>query len=246
MKFGKYIRGCLHDLKGELAKEKRLKKYKQYNLPSTGDEMYKYAAWINAYTDVKVESILELGANFGQDAEVLSDIYHVPKENVWCFEAHPQIFEAAKKMHGFRCYNYAVYNQQMTMEFNCCDINAHNTGTSSLLKSLKFENGKLCKVEAVRMDDFMNKNHISGFDFCKIDVEGCNYEALEGFGERLRDVKVIQVEAEHVECYGGGQKLYDDIKRLLESMGFECMMFERHLEQSDSLWCKKEWIKIHV
>jgi uncharacterized protein YqgQ len=91
------------------------------------------------------------------------------------------------------------------------------------------------------MDNFMRQNNISTVDFLKLDVEGASYEVLEGFGERLKDIKVMHIEAEHGEfAFEGSVKYFDDISKLLKDNGFEMVYFKRNLMQSDSFWIKKE------
>ena len=85
--------------------------------------------------------------------------------------------------------------------------------------------------------------NIDSVDFVKIDVEGCTYEVLEGFGERIRDVKCIQLEAEHVELFEG-QRLFDEISSLLCKNNFVMAHFELlDGKQSDSLWIQKNYLK---
>jgi hypothetical protein len=97
-------------------------------------------------------------------------------------------------------------------------------------------------VRSVRMDAFMKKHGLGEIDILKLDVEGCNYEVLEGFGKRLGNVKVLHVEAEH-ESVWAGQKLYGDIERILRANRFELALFERHFSQSDSLWVQRKYFK---
>ena len=87
----------------------------------------------------------------------------------------------------------------------------------------------------------MEKHNIQKFDFIKLDVEGCSYEVLEGFGTRLKDVKAIHLEAED-DVVWEGQKLFSDIQKLLTANNFEMMYFKKFWKQSDSIWIQKEYI----
>ena len=99
-------------------------------------------------------------------------------------------------------------------------------------------------VDTIRMDDWMRKNAIDHFDFCKIDVEGATYEVLESFGNQLRSVNARQLEAEHAEEYDG-EKLWPAIKEYLSERGFSMVLFERHISQSDSFWIQNKYLKTH-
>lgn len=66
--------------------------------------------------------------------------------------------------------------------------------------------------------DYVIENNVKTIDFLKIDTEGYELNVLQGFGDVLRDVKIIQFE------YGGtfldnNNKLIDVVK-FLEEKGF--------------------------
>lgn len=225
-------------------------KYKGLNVVSSGKSLNKFVDWIKKYSTLEVKNIMEIGANYGQDSDFLYKAFKLDPNNVWVFEANPYIFKDVKRIHPFKSFNYAVFNKNGTLEFNVCDTGkmSENTGISSIydIKDKK-RNQLLYKskvnVKSVRMDDFMKKNKINEIYFLKLDVEGCNFEVLDGFGDRLKDVKSIHVEAEHIEFWKN-QKLYNDIEKLLKKFGFDLIYFERYTDQSDSFWIKKEYIKL--
>jgi hypothetical protein len=136
------------------------------------------------------------------------------------------------------------------MKFNIIPLSYKNSGISSLNKSIysagtKVETSEV-SVQSIRMDNFMEKNCIDKIDFLKLDVEGVNYEVLQGFGKRIADINCIHVEAEHIkDFYGDDVKLFDDIANLLTNHDFELIYFQRYTSQSDSFWIKKEFIKKH-
>lgn len=223
----------------------RLRKYRQYNPASDGSGMLQFIEWLAAWSTLKVNNIFEIGANFGQDAEYLALKLKVPFDHVYVFEAHPGLYNVIKKIHKFNSYNYAVYNEEKSIKFNALPINAKNTGISSLL-TLNYKEVQPVVVDAIRMDSFMEKENIPKIDFLKIDVEGCSYEVLEGFGERLNDVNSIHIECEHVQnVYGQKNYLFCDIRYILEKFNFEMVFFQRYSSQSDSFWIKPEFLKCH-
>jgi hypothetical protein len=189
--------------------------------------MLQYVNWIRQYTKINIQNVFEIGANYAQDAEVLMKEFHLSPSQIYVFEAHPLI--------------YAVFNKKSKMEFNLCNTDSENTGVSSLRNNDKWGYENKVMVDAIRMDDFMNDNNISSVDFLKLDVEGCNWEVLDGFGARLRDVKCIQVEAEHMELWEG-EKLWGDIESILNDNGFVMVMFERKNSQSDSFWIQEKYL----
>lgn len=218
-------------------------KYRKYPLASNIREMVRFADWIKSYSNLKVKNIFEIGANYAQDAETLRHCFGVKEADVYVFEAHPEIYKAINKLHKFNAYNYAVFNQNGTMNFNICDL-SKNSGVSTLLHDYKRgETMKQVSVQTIRMDEFMACNHIDKIDILKLDVEGANWEVLDGFGNRLSDIGALHIEAEHVEEYEG-EVLWDGIKEKLETAGFEMVYFQRFKNQSDSFWIQKRYLNV--
>ena len=232
-------------LKKTKRREERLEKYKDYKPASNGREMQQFIDWIKGWSTLEVNNIFEIGANFAQDAEYLALGFNIEPQNVYVFEANPQIHEIITKIHNFNAYNYAVFNENKEITFNILPISENNTGLSSIL-NLNNKETTPVTVQAIRMDDFMNKNNIEKIDFLKLDAEGCNWEVLDGFGDRLKDINCIHVEAEHTHDYDYKEKnhLWGDISELLLKNGFALIYFQRFVYQSDSFWIQKKYLKI--
>ena len=222
-------------------KAKKKSKYDGLNLPNYGEAMYNVANHIKNWTKIKPEIVFEIGANFGQDADILMQIFNLQPENIYAFEAHPVIFKEMQRIQPFKCYNYAVFNKNKDITFNIVDTSYKNTGISSISKLPGVET-KPVTVKAIRMDKFLYENEIRGIDFLKLDVEGYTYEVLEGFGDRIGDIKAIHLEAEHSNN-GIAKYLFVDIEKFLNNKGFIMVQFDRMANQSDSLWVKKEYWK---
>jgi FkbM family methyltransferase len=230
--YNKYIKYRVHGGRGA-----------RYNLASDGESIRFFADWIKEWSTLKAAVIVEIGANFAQDADVLRRVFKVNPENVYVFEPHPEIYEAIKKIHKFNAYNYAVYNEEKDMPFNIVPLHSSNTGVSSLHKLTRFETKEIT-VKSIRMDNFMTAHGIDKIDFLKIDVEGANFEVLKSFGTRITDVNAVHIEAEHINnMYNGDIFLFDSISDLLVENGFDLIYFQRYSNQSDSFWIQKRFIK---
>ena len=212
-----------------------------YHIASTGEAMRSYAGWCKDH-QIEIRTIMEIGANYAQDAEVLKEEFFVNDNAIWVFEAHPEICQAIEKIHRFNAYNCAVTNYNGMAKFHVCDIESVNTGISSLRVNSQYST-KEVEVPAIRMDKFIEEKGIQEIGFLKIDVEGCSWEVLDGFGDKIRIAKVIHVESEHLQSWEG-EKLWDDIYDKLAQNGFEMMLFERKVTQSDSFWVRKDLVKI--
>jgi len=226
----------------------RLRDYGVYLLPkhkyAVGSpiDLRPFVKWIRKWTDISVNNIFEIGANYCQDAACLQWMFKLPDNAVWAFEAHPDIVTEAKKLYRFNIIHTAVSNIVGMLEFNCVPLNKGNSGSSSIRKSDIYIYEKKVQVVAIRMDDFLAENNIQEVGFLKIDVEGCSYEVLEGFGNRLSDVKAIHVEHEH-EPVWEGQKLFCDVESLLLANGFVMVYFQRYNSQSDSFWVQGRYVR---
>lgn len=84
--------------------------------------------------------------------------------------------------------------------------------------SIMFEVKEKREVSFYRYDDLYKKSIVPSPDFIKIDVQGFEYEVIEGFGDLIRKCIGIELEAHFYEVYIG-QKLLGDIVNLLLSHG---------------------------
>lgn len=196
------------------------------------------------WTSLKPKNVFEIGANLAQDAEILRTGFKVLPQNVYVFEPHPELFKRITSTYKFKAYNIAISNKKQVMSFQAINLkNAANNGISSLRrhKGVDSSNFMTIKVKAITMDYFMKQYKIKIIDFLKIDVEGCTYEVLEGFGESLKFVNAIHLEAEHKVVWKG-QRLWKDIEDMMKKNSFELISYKRFKEQSDSLWVKSRYL----
>lgn len=211
---------------------------------SSGESMNPFVEWIKTHSSLKPKNIFEIGANMAQDAEALRAGFGLKPEQVWVFEPHPQLFDYIKNHHSFRAFDYAVLNVEGMTPINIIDIEKNrNTGISSVRTHLDVpqDHFKTVQVRAVRMDAFIKAHKIKSIDFLKLDVEGCNYEVLEGFGDKIDVVQSLHIEAEHKESWQG-EKLWEDLRAQLEPH-FEMVFFQRYYTQSDSFWIKRKYLR---
>jgi FkbM family methyltransferase len=204
---------------------------------------------------VEIQNVFEIGSLHGHDANIIKNNLGVKSNNIYIFEAHPIHAKKIKQSYPeFVVINKAIYNNNILLDFNAVTSNNGNLGMSSIknksniMKELDLKNGHRSneeydkiKIEGIRMEDWIIENNIKNIDVCKIDVEGCSYECLEGFGSKLSIIKFLHIENEHIECWEN-QKLYDNVKELLEKNNFKllkiniCGPLWLPNQQSDSVW----------
>ena len=74
--------------------------------------------------------------------------------------------------------------------------------------------------------DLFNDGQVPRPDVIKIDVQGCEYQVLEGFGDLLSDCIGIELET-HISPLYHGQKLVTDLVALLDRFDFDLIELTR-------------------
>lgn len=190
---------------------------------------------------VRVENFLEIGSRDGLSAQMFASLSGI--KNVHIIEPAPE--SAVKIRRAFPEYN--VYQMALSnfdgesFFHNVVEENEIHRGMSSLLdRDRVYDEFKTdtIRVRTVRGDTFLRDISVDRFDAVKIDVEGAAYEVLEGFGDSLSKLKALHVEAEVVPVWKN-QKLYSDVKALLEKAGFGLFYYFEYnhpTTQCDTIW----------
>ena len=144
----------------------------------------------------------------------------VGKIDAYLFEPDAEEAERlrAQAVPGVRVIEAALYNAAGNRDLW---ITRHS-GCSSLRRPSKamlenftiapcFEVMGSVEVKCVRYDTLVESGEVQPPDFVKIDVQGCEYEVLEGMGRHLHGVLGIELEAYVYEIYEGQRNLADII-----------------------------------
>ena len=190
-------------------------------------------------------SFIEIGSRDGHDAAYISQFWDLHPSNCYIIEAHPECFlNIINQYPQFRTLNIAASNITAPVMFNAGVFGREeNVGISSLLTrtSTPFISEQV-EIDGWRMEEVMDQLQVDGFDFIKIDVEGFGLQVLEGFGEKIKNTKYIQIELETQQVWEG-QSYYDDVIIYLTSLGFE-ILDEINLDgvQKDVLFINKLYV----
>ncbi len=126
-------------------------------------------------------NIIDIGANIGNHSIAFSKI----SKKVYSFEAHPRTFEIlkfnTKEYDNIKIFNLGISNKKGFLFFN--NSKSSNIGGKRLGKtgSIKSKINKLDNV--IKLDDKIK--------LIKIDIEGHEYEALEGMKKLLNNNKSL-------------------------------------------------------
>jgi FkbM family methyltransferase len=96
-------------------------------------------------------------------------------------------------------------------------------------------------VNSVRLDSVLGSPHADRLALW-LDVEGKAFEALEGAKGLLDRVCAIHVEVETRPCIGANQKLYPEVRRMLEDAGMRLLATDcaTDCEQFNALFVRRD------
>jgi hypothetical protein len=96
------------------------------------------------------------------------------------------------------------------------------------------------------MDSLLRENTTGLLDLVKVDVEGFTWEVLNGFGLRLRDVKMFHLETDHIKTQPN-HKSPEEIAAFMEANDF--FLVDKSYEWGpgieDQIWINKDYVIYH-
>jgi FkbM family methyltransferase len=173
--------------------------------------------------------IFDIGSRDLDESIKLSNKF--PEAKVFAFECNPETLGICKEKkelyNNITLIDKAVNNFDGSCTFYPIDTKRTittwvdgNPGASSLFKS----NSKYpvetyiqneITVDCVRIDTIMQQNDISIVDVVWMDLQGAELLALEGFGDKIKDVSIIHTEVEMNPMYEN-QCLFEDVMNFLK------------------------------
>lgn len=194
--------------------------------------------------DAKV--ILEIGANDCTDI-----IHYINKFE----ESEGVAFEVIKEWFDKGNINIKQSNLQDRINLfhvaisdnnkNNVKIKDYGNGLSSMRKRSAdlSDLGLIQTAPSLRIDTISKVLNLDSIDIAKIDVEGCSYEVVSGFGDMLNKTKILHIETEIAEIFIN-QKYHNDVYNLLKRYNFEEVLVRQCgcLAQFDSVFVNKNLI----
>lgn len=176
--------------------------------------------------------IFEAGGHYGTETETFAKKW--PKSTIISFEPNPAAFDklcnVAKNYPNIFPYQLAVGHSNALLPFYICygstGDNPIYEGASSLLPPSDYMKihyqGPTIIVQCVRLEDWLLENNVEQIDFMWLDLEGNEFQALMGMGNKLDQVAAIFIETNFQE-FRQGMTQYKYLKGFLERKGFRLL-----------------------
>lgn len=178
---------------------------------------------------IQIGAVCDVGSMNGADALIFRDA--APLSSVYAFEPNPDNYRLMTANRVFQERNIQVVPLAATNYDGAADfflVAADHSqrdarrGISSLYRRAdEWAPAAVVRVKTTRLDTFLA-------DKCPphvrlalwIDTEGKAYEVIEGIGGVAGRIYFLHVEVETAPCIGADQKLYPQVKSLLQRLGF--------------------------
>ena len=173
----------------------------------------------------KGDTIFDVGGELGFETRQFSRLVG-SSGKVFVFEClpgHLRALEAiAARLRNVQVVARACWNTATELEFFVGNTPGSNTAVPEAKgqhgQSLAKRDGDVLKVKAERLDDLWAVLHACGqVDFLKMDIEGAEYEALEGAAEMLKHTRYAVIAAYHMR---DGVPTAARVDRILTASGF--------------------------
>lgn len=168
-----------------------------------------------------IKTVIDIGANVGKFSETCKKVF--PYAKIYSFEPIKECYKMINVKDGrIIPFNFALWD--IDNKVDTFYLNTRDFETSSFLeygkdnKTRNNSNIQEINVLKRRFDKLSLK--IQRPCFVKIDVEGGEDRVIKGFGKRLREVDVLQIEWHFGDYYKGHEKLSKVIE-LLENNGLK-------------------------
>ena len=195
------------------------------NFDKNGEEVF-IDNLLNSFKNGGVKVVFDVGANIGKYSKMIVNksanidiVLHLFEPTKSCFES---ITEKFKSKENIRLNNYGVSDQNTTATIY---YDKETSGLASLyqrnLDSYNMELNKSEEVVLKRLDDYIAENNIQHIDFIKIDVEGHELKAFEGFGKYLNSGFIDYIQFEYGGANLDSHSSLMEIYKLLNDGGFK-------------------------
>ncbi len=140
-----------------------------------------HACWEQIEANFSSPSIIDVGANVGRLSQFYLDLF--PGAKVYAVEPIKEFFDKIDDSRLSK-FNLGLSNKQKTLT-----LYQSGGGSKPFPKTTKGKKTGTFKVRALPGDDFVKEFNIDKVDIIKIDVEGFDFEVLQGFQQVIKNDK---------------------------------------------------------
>ncbi len=191
---------------------------------------------------INPKTFIDVGGHYGQTSLAMNFIF--PKAKIYSFEpvknSYEILKEKTKDIENIKIFNFGLGNENKKSSFWLNDFD----GASSLLNSTE-ERDKTYEVTRnknkidvdIRRFDSLKDIEIRRPLYVKIDVEGAEKLVLEGFGDLVKEIDVLQIEFNFKNLYENQTKLKDVLK-YTELAGLDnFIQLGNHITEEGIIYC---------
>lgn len=206
--------------------------------------------WLKSFN---VKTIFDVGSSDGGYAKKIRQVF--PNAMIYSFEAIPESYQKLllnfKHDNKLKAFNVCLNNYNGTCEFNISEY----SGSSSILKMNDMHKKaypytakhKIAVVECKTLDTLVAEKSLVPEEtiLLKLDVQGAEWNILEGAKELIKKVKIVFMEVSFHTLYDNSI-LFTDIIIKMNSLGFKVKGIEnvsQSLVDGTYLQCDAYFIK---
>ena len=193
--------------------------------------------------------IIDIGAHIGLFSVIASQITGAAGK-VYAFEPAPSTYELLQKTLAINhnesvieTFQKAVGRETGKITFFVSDGQADNG--NSLVNYKDDRPLHAIDVEVTSVDAFIKEKKINRLDFIKIDVEGAEYDTLQGAAETLQNLRPVCIVAIHPEPIKAKGDRLEDIYDFIISRQYK-IMFNKKEFSKEELVVNTEMIDLHI
>ena len=177
--------------------------------------------FLHAYVPREGDIVVDAGVGNGEEVLTLSRLVG-PSGKVIAVEAHPEAFNDLREL----CEREELGNVELVHAALAATsgVTKHSDMKEPLLDSTIDPSAGL-PVEARTLDEILRGFGITEVDILKMNIEGAEIHALEGFGQGIRRTRHVCIASRDFLMEDGrgdeGMRTNETVRELLESVGFD-------------------------
>jgi FkbM family methyltransferase len=193
--------------------------------------------------------IIDIGAHIGLFSIIAAQVTGKTGK-VYAFEPAPGTYALLQKTvvinheeQVIETLQKAVGKQTGKITFFVSDNQVDNG--NSLVKYKKDRSLYGINVAVTTIDHFIREKDISRLDFIKIDVEGAEYDTLQGAAETLKNLKPVCIVAIHPEPIAAKGDRLEDIYDLITGCNYNIRFNNKNFTKA-AMMANTEMIDLHI